>query len=155
MFVAIPLPETVKQQLEQAWQKYARDLQLERIDNWLVLLWPIDAKSEEQKQVLEKKISDSAFVLTITLTHLGQNPLKSQVWAYVHQNKLLDELSPPSREDRFIAHIPLANLKTSGYRTFGLPDQPLEIAFIAPKIIIYTDDAYETTLAPTSQKSAL
>src|SRR3989338_2427826 len=124
LFVAAPVPETVKEKLLETARSLApapaRWVGAENLH--LTLLWLGEVAEPEELLASVPEQLPQPFVATALITHIGAGKKLGQIWAYVHpetpllnlQAGLKKLLASPEEDRAFTPHITLARGGTEG-----------------------------------------
>ncbi len=125
LFVGVPIPKKAKAVIKEAAQHYPKkNLQLVPEENWhLTLVWLGEVTDPQQHLTKFHPTLGQAYVLTVSITHLGIGRHEQQLWAYVNPTYALASLRQQLVEHlrahgfswkddarEFVPHIRVANL---------------------------------------------
>jgi 2'-5' RNA ligase len=151
LFLAAPVPPTVRELLKGATKEYSNFV--EKVvpeEKWHVTLLWLGGEVLNHSQYVSRlsKPLSQAYAPAITLTHVGRGLQRGQLWAYAHVTPMLTQLREalqhrlhsmrfplPSQRD-YVPHIHVADLFDMS-RGFGLADQATPITFPVREIYLY------------------
>lgn len=158
LFIAIPVPDHVTQELEQAMQYYPQYIEkLIPKSRWhLTLFFLGEVKNYPWYLGRLTKNLPQQFLPAVTITHVGRGLHRGQLWAYAHRANVLDNVrtqisqrvsklripmlqGAKRKRERFIPHINLAKLHPAS-RGVGMADFPVVTTFTARQAVIYRSD---------------